>query len=96
MKQREQWKDGPGKMEFGDTVQLKAVKKRAGQPGMNREHTHIAFTVFGNHTEVYWNLEDNEFNFNTPRHLGDKQKRYLKFLTMLISYTNFKSLRPEL
>lgn len=95
MKIRDSWKDGPGNMEFGDSVVLKGIKRQKKAPGISKAHTHLSFDVFGQHTEIWWNLEDNEFNFSTSRHLGDKQERYLKFLTMLISYANFKDLRPE-
>jgi hypothetical protein len=96
MRKREQWKDGPGKMEFGDTVELTGINRASSAPGISKEHTHVGFKVFGSIVEVWWNFQDDEFSWRNQRHLSDRQTRYLKFLTMLISYTTFKDLRPEL
>ena len=92
---REQWKSGPGRMEYNDTVELKRITQRSQVESVLKEHILISFDVFNDHVEVWWNVEDDEFVWRTQRHLGDKQKKYLKFLTMLIAYTNYKYLRPE-
>lgn len=96
MRVRDQWKDGPGRMEFGDTVKLTGVRRASSAPGISKEHTHLGFKVFGSIVEVWWNFEDGEFSWSSQRHLSEEQRRYLKFLTKLISYTNYKDLRPEL
>jgi len=96
MKAKDVWKDGPGSMEFGDTVKFTGIRRASSAPGISKEHTHLGFKVFGSHVEVWWNIEDNEFTWNSQRNLSDDQKEYLTFLTMLISYTNYKDLRPEL
>lgn len=95
MRPNDQWKDGPGRMEYPDTVMVKAIRRADSAPGISKEHIHISFDVFGSHIEIYWNLEDDEFTWRTQRNLSDEQKRYLKFLTKLFTFVSYKDLRPE-
>jgi hypothetical protein len=88
-----EWKDGPGKLSYPETVSVKAIRLSESTPGMSRKHVRMSFEVFGSHVEVYWNIEDDEITWRNQRNLSDGQKKYLTFLTKLWAITSYKDLR---
>ena len=88
----EEWKDGPGKLSYPETVKVKTVG-RLSDNHIEEENVYVSFDVFGSHVQISWYLESDNVSVQTDRSLSDAQEEYLIFLTKLWAATSYKDLR---
>jgi len=87
-----EWKDGPGKMSYPDTVNLKTVG-RLTDNHIEADNVYVSFSVFGSHVQITWYFEEDNTHVQTDRSLSDSQEEYLIFLAKLWALTSYKDLR---
>ena len=87
-----EWKDGPGKMSYPDTVNLKTVG-RLTDNHIEADNVYVSFSVFGSHVQITWYFEEDNTTVQTDRSLSDSQEEYLIFLAKLWALTSYKDLR---
>lgn len=79
MKRRIQ-RDGPGELEFGDTLMLKSIREDKDYQAI------VSLSVFGSHVEVDFPHHKDGVKPNidySERNLSDKQEEYVKAMAFL-------------